>query len=117
MFKTYEELASWCRARLSKRKAALHSTCGQCRRGISPGDMIARPFLPRLGRGVPRNRAISWYCTDCAEHLQRGVDCGALVAGAPWLTKEDKDAFFARPAVVAWMREDEEKKHGCVGSY
>lgn len=107
MTMTFEDLGRWCRARLRKRKATFRSTCGQCRKAIAPGDTIARPFIPRRvpGAGAPHNSTICWYCADCADFFQRGVDCGALALMGPWLTHADKQAFEGRPDVIAWKKE------------
>jgi hypothetical protein len=88
--------------------ARFASTCPQCKRPIAIGDPIVRAFVPHREQG--NSHAHVWHCPDCAEHFQRGVDCGYLGARGPWLTAADRAAFEQRPDVRAWLAESKRRR-------
>lgn len=115
--KTWEQLGKECRAKMRKMAARFASMCGQCKRSIAIGDTIVKPcFAPPGSKTAGSN--IFWYCEDCGEFFQRGVDCGYLVsAGSRWLSQADHDAFMAKPDVMAWIEESQRRKvAGLCGS-
>ena len=102
-FRSWEQIGRDARKRVKRMLARRASTCPQCRQPITIGDTIMAPFAPSKERG---NHFLgNWYCLDCGEFFQRGVDCGALVAGGSFISVADADAFRERPDVKAWAEE------------
>jgi hypothetical protein len=106
--KTWEQLGKECRANMRRMAAQFARPCAQCKRPIAVGDTIVKPcYAPNNGTG---NRGMFWYCEDCGEFEQRGVDCGYLAGHGPWLSQADRDAFMNKPDVKAWLEEHARRK-------
>ncbi|RTL06379.1 hypothetical protein EKK58_05360 [Candidatus Dependentiae bacterium] len=101
--KTWDQIGKECRAKMRRMSARFADTCGKCKRAIAVGDTIVKPCYATDSSN--RNRGIFWYCEDCGEFEQRGVDCGYLVARGPWLNQAERDAFMEKPDVKAWLDE------------
>lgn len=101
--KTWEQIGKESRAKMRRQCARFAAPCPQCKRPIAVGDPIVQPFALNAER--VNSFYGCWYCEDCGEYFQRGVDCGYLAARGPWLTVADSRAFEARPDVAAWLAE------------
>lgn len=108
--KTWEQVGQECRAKMKRMAARFPSTCGQCKRVINIGDDIVQPYAPNGARG--NQFAGCWYCQNCGDFFQRGVDCGYLAVCAPWVNQAARDEFEALPNVKAWL--DESKARSTV---
>lgn len=109
-FMTHEQFGKECRKKMQRMAARFASTCGQCKRTIAVGDTIVKPCYDLdSGKGP---RGIAWYCEDCGEFEQRGVDCGYLArcGSGPWLNQSERDAFMQKPDVKAWLEEHARRK-------
>jgi hypothetical protein len=98
-FVSFEEAGRRYRKKMRRMAARFPSTCPQCRCAISVGDAIVQPYA--LTREKANQFSSCWYCAECGELFQRGVDCGAFTT-VPFISAADADAWNARPDVVAW---------------
>ena len=107
-YSTWEELGKRYRSKKRVMRARFASTCPQCKKPMAAGDLIGQPYA--LNEHKQNKWANVWYCDDCAECFQRGVDCGYLARSGPFLTTADSDGFAERADVQAWLAEVADKK-------
>jgi len=106
-FSTWEQLGKRYRAKKRVMRSRYASTCPQCKKPIAVGDLIGLPYALNEHKV---NKFSTWYCDDCAECFQRGVDCGYLAGGGPWLNISERETFEQHPEVKAWLAEVAAKK-------